>query len=152
MDLKRYFQTHELVGRKTYELLGEEAWQVFDTDTLQCLLIMREGINKPFYVNNWAWGGDKQERGFRSNVQSLSKGKTLANQLYLSGHIMGKAVDFVVKGMTAEQARDWIEANGTLFPCKVRLEDKDKNLMPISWVHFDTKYQESNPKVYRFNA
>ena len=150
-DLSNYFKVHELVGRRTYETLGEDAWQVFDTDTLHCLLIMRKGINKPFSINNWFWGGQFSQRGFRSNISQIVKDKTLANKIYLSGHPIGKAFDFQVTGVDAELVRNWIEAHASLFPCKIRLEWR-KNGVPISWVHFDTKYKESNPKVYKFDV
>jgi hypothetical protein len=148
--LKQYFKPYELVGKRTHEKLGGDSWQVFDTDTLHCLLIMREGINKPFTINTWFNGGQYDERGFRSNVQFIPKDKTLRNRLYLSGHVMGKAFDFKVSGMESEDVRNWIEANADLFPCKVRLEWR-KGGVPISWVHFDTKQIAGFPKVYKFN-
>jgi len=161
-ELKDYFIIQELVGPDTYKLLGEESWQVYDTDTLHCLLLMRLKIDKPFTVNNWHKGGSYDERGFRSNIQPIVKSKTEKNQLYLSGHLMGKAIDFTVKDMTPEQVRDWIEQNADIFPCKIRLEwkkkDTNKNsptfgkMIPITWVHFDTKQDSTKPKIYKFNV
>lgn len=148
--LKEYFKPYELVGKRTYEKLGGDSWQVFDTDTLHCLLIMREGIDKPFTVNTWFNGGKYDERGYRSNVQDIVKRKTLRNSLYLSGHPMGKAFDFKVSGMESEDVRNWIEDHADEFPCKVRLE-WHKGGTPISWVHFDTKQIAGLPKVYKFN-
>lgn len=150
-ELKKYFKTQELVGEETYKKLGKDSWQVFDKETLHCLLIMRYSIGKPFTVNTWHNGGIYDERGFRSNIQEIVKDKTEKNTLYLSGHPIGKAFDFTVKDMEAEAVRDWIEAFKNLFPCKIRLEWR-KDGVPISWVHFDTKWTEGNPKIYKFDV
>ena len=159
--LKDYFDIKELVGPDTYNYLKEQAWQVFDTDTLTCLLIPRVGIDLPFNVNNWHKGGIYDERGFRSNIQPIVAGKTKKNILYLSGHPLGKAFDYQVTGMDAENVRNWIELHEDEFPCKVRLEwkktDNDKKSLtygekiPITWVHFDTKQIDDKPKIYKFN-
>jgi hypothetical protein len=152
-ELKKYFDIRELVGRDVFKLFGKNAWQVFDTDLLHTLLVVRVKIDRPITANNWHKGGSYDERGFRSNIQPIVKNKTLKNQLYVSGHPLGKAIDFVVKGMTAEEVRDWLEENQELLPYKIRLEWKiQKTGLPISWVHLDTKYTEENPKVYKFNV
>lgn len=151
--LKKYFAAHELVDKQTHDRFGDESWQFFDTDTLHTLLVLREGINKPFDINNWFWGGQYSERGLRTNLGSICKGKTLSNRLYLSGHVLGKAFDFKVKGMDSEDVRNWIKANESILPCKIRLEHiMNSTGKPITWVHFDTKYIESKPKVYFFNV
>ena len=149
--LRDYFEVQELVGELTFNMLGSESWQVFDTDTLHCLLIIREGINLPMIVNNWHKGGKFDERGYRSNLQYIAKNKTLSGVLYISGHVLGKAIDFVVVGMDAEDVRTWIEDNADLFPCKIRLE-WCMNGKPITWVHYDTKQVPKLPKVYKFNV
>jgi hypothetical protein len=150
-DLKNFFAIHELVGKDVYEKHGDNAWFVFRTETLHCLLIMRKGIGRPFEVNNWFWGGAYDERGYRSNIQEIVKSKTLKNKLYVSGHPLGCAIDYKVKGMHAERVRDWILENEDLFPCKIRLEHK-KNGKPITWLHFDNKDYENNPKIYLFDV
>ena len=154
--LKNFFDIRELVGPDTHNKLQDQAWQVFDTDTLTCLLIMRVGIDKPFNVNNWHKGGSYDERGFRSNIQPIVKGRTNKNKLYLSGHPIGKAFDYQVSGMNAEDVRNWIEMNAKEFPCKVRLEWKKKDkfgvYQPITWVHFDTKHDSTKGKIYKFNV
>ena len=151
--LVNYFGIYELVDEQTYNRFGEEAWQFFDTDTLHVLLIIREGIDKPIDINNWKWGGVYDERGLRTNVCDIVSRKTRANKLYLSGHVLGKAIDFKVKGMKSEDVRHWIQDNEDLFPCKIRLEHiKTKTGNPISWVHYDTKHISDKPKIYWFNV
>lgn len=151
--LSNYFGVYELVDKQVFETFGETAWQFFDTEALHTLLVIREGINKPIDINNWKWGGNYQERGLRTNVGNISKRATNRGKLYLSGHVLGKAFDFKIKGMKSEDVRFWIDDNQDLLPCKIRLEHiKLKTGNPISWVHFDVKQLQKNPKVYWFNV
>jgi len=150
-SLKKYFIIQELVGPEMYKKHGDNSWFVFETDTLHSLLIMRVGINKPFTINDWFWGGIYSQRGYRDTTQKIIKDKVDAGILYVSGHPLGCAFDFKVKGMNSERVRIWIEEHADLFPCKIRLEWK-KNGVPITWVHFDCKWYENNPKIYKFNV
>ena len=149
--LKNYFAIHELVGPDVYFKYKDNSWFVFQTDALHCLLIMREKIGKPFTINNWFWHGQYDERGFRDNLSHIFREKTFEDKLYLSGHVLGCAFDFKVKNMSSPEVRNWIVNNPNLFPCKIRLENR-LNGKPISWVHFDTKYYEKNPKIYLFDV
>jgi hypothetical protein len=148
--LKNYFAAHEVVDKQTYNKFRDESWQFFDTETLHTLLVLREGIDKPFDINNWFWGGSYDERGLRTNLSDIVKGKNRKNILYLSGHVLGKAFDFKVRGMDSEDVRNWIVAHSDEMPCKIRLEHH-LNGKPISWVHFDTKWETKNPHVYLFD-
>lgn len=139
-ELKNYFKITELVGSRTASKYGEVGWRFFETNALHALLILRKNIDKPVFCNR----GNLEQRGLRTNVQHLVKDKTERNQLYISAHILGRAFDLDVQGMTAEEVRDWIEENADLFPFKIRLEDG------VTWVHIDTIDEEKNPKIYRF--
>jgi len=141
--IKKYFSISELVGSHTVSTYGEKAWRFLDYRALHALLIVREGIGKSVTVNH----GGAEQRGLRTNIQPLVKNKTLSNKLYISAHIQGKAFDFDVEGMTAQEVRDWITAHSDLFPFKIRLEEDGNK---ITWVHMDVIYEEKNPKVYKF--
>ena len=139
--LGKYFKIKELVCSHTYAKFGEKAWQFLDTDLLYCLLLLRESILcKPMVVNyNGHW-----QRGLRCNMCQLVKEKS---GVYLSAHCLGKAVDFSVQGMSAQEARRLIKLHAPSFPCNIRLE-KD-----VSWVHFDVLQQWGvTDKVYEFKA
>ena len=140
-ELGQYFEIKELVGSRTARRYRERSWRFLSTNILHALLIVRQGIGKSITVNS----GGREQRGLRTNIQPLVKDKTYRNKLYISAHLLGRAFDFDVKGMTAEQVRDWIENNAHLFPFKIRLEDG------VSWVHMDDIDEPQNPKVYRFN-
>lgn len=140
-DIKKYFGIKELVGGRTYRTHYERAWRFLDYRLLYSLLIVREEIGKAITVNH----GRMEQRGLRTIAQQIVKNKVYNNKLYISAHLLGKAVDFDVKDMTAQQVRDWIVANQNLFPYKIRLEDK------VSWVHMDVIWESKNKKVYLFD-
>lgn len=147
-ELKKYFNIHELVDEPVYSIFGERAWRFFSTDLLHSLLIIRKQLNKPMTINTWKWGGRFSQRGLRHNQSSMVRSKS---RPYLSAHMMGKAVDFNVKGITPNEVRLWIVNHADLFPCKIRLE---RNLRgnPINWVHLDIVDEEKNPKIYLFDV
>ena len=139
--LGRYFQVSELVCDHTFAKWGEASWQFLDTDYLHALLIIRRDILQvPMTCNH----SGATQRGLRCNRCELVKEK---EENYLSSHILGKAGDFTVKGLTAEEARTRIKQNARLLPCSIRME------AGVSWLHFDTLPQSGiNEKVYEFRA
>ena len=140
-ELHEYFQIRELVCSHIYSKWGERAWQFLDTDFLECLLIIRRDILKEPMICNT---GDSEQRGLRCNRCEIVKEKT---SVYLSSHILGKAGDFTIEGMTAQVARSLIRNNAHLLPCPIRMESG------VSWLHFDVLPQYGiDQKVYEFNA
>lgn len=138
-DLHKYFQISELVCEHTFTRWGERAWQFLDTDYLACLLIIRRDILQlPMICNHKG----ANQRGLRCNRCEMVKEKSNA---YLSSHVLGKAGDFTVQGLTAQQARERIKAMAHLLPCNIRLE------AGVTWLHFDVLPQYGiNHKVYEF--
>ena len=141
-QLSEYFGVKELVCPHTYKKHKENSWQFLDTMWLWCLLVIRRDILKvPMTCNN---GTTYTQRGLRCNLCEIVKGK-ITN--YLSSHLFGKAGDFSVKGMTAEQARKKIKEKADLLPCAIRLE------AGVSWLHFDVLPQCGvDEKVYEFKV
>lgn len=144
MNIKNYFGIKELVCRHVYEQWGERSWQFLDDRLLDTLAVIREKIDKPIMVNNWARGGAYSQRGLRCNVCQLVREKTDLQKVYLTAHLQGKAVDFNVSGMGAEEVRQWIVKNQILLPYPIRLE---KN---VSWVHLDVRNDGAQNKVLFF--
>ena len=140
-EIRKYFEIDELVCDHTYARWKEQAWEFLDTDYLHCLLVIRRDIlKKPMWCN----GAGKKQRGLRCNLCQRVKEKKV---LYLSSHILGKAGDFTITGMSAEQARQAIKANANLLPCNIRIE------RAVSWLHFDVLPQYGiTAKVYEFNG
>lgn len=140
-EIKKFFDVDELVCDHTYAKWGQSSWQFLDTYYLAVLLIIRRDIlKKPMYCN----GNSTHQRGLRCNRCPMVRQKS---SVYLSSHILGKAGDFSVQGMTAQQARDAIKANQHLLPCPIRMESG------VSWLHVDVLPQYGiNQKVYEFNG
>lgn len=140
-NVRKFFDIDELVCNHTAAKWGDRAWQFLDTDYLHALLIIRRDILK---APMWCNSSTLHQRGLRCNLCELVAGKKVN---YLSAHILGKAGDFTVEGMTAEEARQRIKANAHLLPCNIRLEGG------VSWLHIDVLPQESViAKVYEFRA
>lgn len=138
-ELHKYFQIRELVCEHTHSEWGERAWQFLDTNYLACLLVIRRDIlQQPMTCNH----DEATQRGLRCNLCQIVKDK---DKLYLSSHVLGKAGDFTVKGLTAQEARSRIRNNAHLLPCPIRMESG------VSWLHFDVLPQfEITAKVYEF--
>ena len=107
-------------------MYGENAWQFLSTCYLETLLVIREQIlAAPMYCNT----SNLTQRGLRCNLCPIVANK---HSLYLSAHILGKAGDFTVRGLSAEEARNNIIQNSHLLPYPIRME---KN---VTWLHIDT--------------
>lgn len=139
-QLNEYFSIGELVCPHILNEWGTRAWQFLVTDYLHALLIIRRDILKvPMLCNN---GTTYTQRGMRCNLCQIVKNKL---KLYISSHLLGKAGDFSVIGMTAEKAREKIIEHADLLPCNIRLEGG------VDWLHIDTLPQEGiTNKVYVF--
>lgn len=142
-EIKYYFSIDELVCDHTYAKFGAvQSWNFLDTVYLHALLVIRRDIlRKPMWCNSKT----KHQRGLRCNRCEMVRGKS---SVYLSAHVLGKAGDFDVTGMTAEQARQKIKENAHLLPCPVRLEKG------VSWLHIDVRPDDTRPgqKVIEFSA
>ena len=139
--IRPYFDIDELVCDHTFKKWGQQAWQFLDTDYLHCLLVIRRDIIKrPMWCN----GTQKKQRGLRCNRCDMVKSKST---VYLSSHILGKAGDFTITGLSAENARKLIKENAGLLPCNIRMEKG------VSWLHFDVLPQYGvTDKVYEFSS
>lgn len=141
LQLRQFFQVRELVCDHTFSQWGERSWQFLDTAYLHNLLIIRRDILQVPMVCNYEW---MTQRGLRCNRCQLVKDKT---KVYLSAHVLGKAGDFSVQGITAQEARSRIRNNAHLLPYPLRIEGG------VSWLHIDTLPQYGiNSKVYEFKA
>jgi hypothetical protein len=136
----KYFRIAELLPKDIFESLGDKAWSLFDSNLLDALDGVREFFDKPVTVNTWHNGGAFQYRGWRPADSIVGAPKSM--------HKLGKAVDFTVSGMTAQEVRDAIvlAQNHKLLVNIQRMEDK------TSWVHIDTgPVPEGKHRIYLFN-
>ena len=138
-ELHRFFQVRELVCSHVFSKWGERSWQFLSTDYLHNLLVIRRDIlQMPMMCNH----DGAEQRGLRCNMCKMVKEKKAA---YLSSHILGRAGDFSVQGLTAQEARSRIRTMQNLLPYPMRMEGG------VSWLHIDTLPQFGiEAKVYEF--
>lgn len=144
--IKRYFDIQELVCKHVYDKFGDSAWAFFDERMLDTLYVIRTKLNKPIYVNDWQIGGNLSQRGLRCTRCALVVEKVRLEKVYMSTHMQGNGIDFDVKGMTAQEVREWIVKNQILLPYPVRLE------ADVNWVHLDLRTDGKQGKVTFFHA
>lgn len=140
-ELHRFFQVRELVCSHVFSKWGERSWQFLSTDYLHNLLVIRRDIlQMPMVCNH----DGAEQRGLRCNMCRMVKEKKAA---YLSSHILGRAGDFSVQGLTAQEARSRIRTMQNLLPYPMRMEGG------VSWLHIDTLPQFGiTAKVYEFQG
>jgi hypothetical protein len=171
----KHFELYELVCPHVYYQDGELAWGFLDQKQLILMDWIRDQLGE-VSVNNWYQEyrnsafvlyiidcvNNKRpilvsneptppatllyQRGLRCNICGLSYAKTQAGIIYVSGHFLGKADDFDVKGMTAGQVRQWLLQHQEEIPYPIRLE---KN---TSWVHMDCEDNLTGEKVQLING
>ena len=138
--LKENFKIQELVCKHCYNKFGDKSWQFLSTELLSTLYILRTKVLKqPMIVNH----ANLTQRGLRCNMCSLVRTK---KYIYLSAHVLGKAVDFTVPGKTADQVRQIIKDNIDKFEYPIRLEEG------VNWVHIDCYTLDSNKKLTTFSC
>lgn len=140
-ELHQFFQVRELVCGHTFSRWGERSWQFLDTAYLHNLLVIRRDIlQSPMVCNH----DEAEQRGLRCNRCQIVRDKS---ENYLSAHVLGKAGDFTVKGLTAQEARSRIRNNADRLPYPLRMEGG------VNWLHIDTLPQFGiTAKVYEFQG
>lgn len=121
----RHFGVKELVPPSVYNALGEKSIILMDWRILYTLDSAREIFNAPIIVNNWHTGGKFTQRGFRDDVNTGAK---------YSQHRYGRAVDFDVKGVSAEEVRKEIIRNQNNYFSHITVLESD-----VKWVHMDCR-------------
>ena len=141
----QHFHLTELVCKEVYDKFGDKSWLFLDEKIIITIDTIRRLLNKPITINDWYEGGKFSQRGLRCNICSIPKGKTIKDELYMSAHCLGMAVDFNVEGLTEADIHLWIAVNKDKLPYNMRIENDT-----IGWVHLDC-YNNGN-KLTFFNA
>lgn len=127
----KYFKAYELVPKTVYEELGEDAFEWIDPKLMTALEYIRERLGT-VTINTWKQGGALQYRGLRTKESKHYSTK--------SQHCVGKAADFDVKGMTAQEVREWLIDNRE-EPALAPITFIE---MAVHWVHIDIRPAVSN--------
>ena len=136
MYICKNFKIYELVPQELITLPEEYLWGLFDQNLLRVIDRLRDELGKPITINTWKNNGEFSLRGFRPKSTKIGAKN--------SPHKKGKALDFDVFGMTAQQVRDYIIKNHAKFP-EIKRMEKD-----VTWVHIDT-VPNKNDALYLFH-
>lgn len=129
MTFEEIFKPEELVSKAHYQTFTNksEIYELFDDKLKAVIVWLRNTIDKPFICNDWSYSKAKKVynyRGYRWTDCSEGAPK--------SAHKKGKALDFIIVGMTANEFRKWIKEHINEIPFSIRIEDCK------TWNHVDT--------------
>jgi hypothetical protein len=141
-----YFNIAEVTCPEVYHKYSEFAWNFFDMRLIVTMEAIRMRLNKAITVNDWQSHGQFSQRGLRCPQCDLIQNIYAKDELFMDPHALGKAWDFDVQGMVAEEVRQYLIQNKNLWPYSFRLENQ------VSWVHLDTYNQSLTDKVILFNT
>lgn len=121
----KYFLIAELVSKDTYRKLGSKALLTLDYRILKTADTLREFFCKPIKVNDWFTGGRRNYSGYRNPNCTVGS--------VFSQHRFGRALDMIIKDVSAKDARKAIMSNQNHFPYITAIEDG------VSWLHIDCR-------------
>jgi len=138
------FRIEELVSSHLFQLLGDNAWKLFDKGFLEDVDkfvtdIKRDLGVKSVTVNNWLWNGKFSQSGFRE--QNSSTGVTK------STHKMGMALDLKFNGCTIREAYNYLLKNQSKYSRIHRVESLE---FTPTWLHIDCR-DVGKKEIHVFN-
>lgn len=127
--ISKYFRIEELVDKKTYEIRGEKAWELFSSDFITMIDTFKEMFPKgTITINNWLWGGNRQWSGLRTPDSPYYSPYSM--------HPLANGADMVFSAYSSEEVRATVKAKPVIFSMVRGLEDD------VSWVHADTRNRD----------
>lgn len=128
MKITKNISLEEVVPKDIYSSYGEGALRFIDLKVVYLAQDIRSYFDKPITINNWINNGNFNFRGFRPHYYSEKK-SSIASQ-----HRFGRALDFDIKGISAEEVREQlIKYRDNKFKDLTGLE------MSVRWVHIDVR-------------
>lgn len=128
--ISTYFYLYELVPKEIYERWGERSISFLDKKILLLADFIRDRFGKPMIINNWHEGGLFSYRGFRQ--RSCEVGGDL------SQHRFGRAIDFNISGLTAQEVYKDIIDNQDMY-MKAGATTVEGIEFTTGWTHIDIR-------------
>ena len=119
------FIIKEFVPPEIWEVESEKSLNHIDARILESIEQIRTHFGSPVIINNWCYGGQFKYRGYRPAECTIGAAKSL--------HRSGRALDFDVVGLAAQDVRAEILKNEKKFPHIKRMETG------VNWVHIDLR-------------
>ena len=126
------FYLDEFIDPITYSERGERSIQLMDMRIILAIQHLREVINKPITINNWASRGQFRESGLR-------RADTRTGARW-SQHKYGRALDFRVSGMTPREVHQVIHQHERTFIERQWITTLEDARDTPSWTHIDCRY------------
>lgn len=125
-------------------------WRLMDSRVLWTADQLRD-IFGPMIVNDYMFGGNNEQRGFRDPLELLDKNHyNNTNQYkplfssFTSQHCFGRALDTKIVNYLSETVRQYIIRNKKKEQFK-HITAIEKN---VSWLHFDTRSYKKEQKGF----
>ncbi len=125
MKVSKNFSLQEFVSALIFDRYEEKALWFIDPRIIESAQALRDNLDVPLTINNWAYGGDRYMSGLRTQEMSIYRP--------FSQHSFGRAVDIISPEITAEKMRKHILQNQDLYPHITTLEGN------VTWLHMDCR-------------
>ena len=130
-----FFRIEELVPPAVFARRGSKAWQLIDPRLVKSIdAIKRRFPNGTMTINNWKWGGIREQSGLRT-MDFYSTGEKMEESF--SQHKYGRAIDCVFSRYSTEEVRQYIINNPGEFPYVKGIE------LGTDWLHIDVRNSET---------
>lgn len=127
------FYLDEVMHPEVYKKFGAKSRWFIDQRLVDIVQYIRTKTGKPITINTWFDGGRFKERGLRNpNTSTGAK---------YSQHKFGKALDFIVSGMSADEVREKILGEWKADLMGLGLTAIEAG---VSWVHIDIRNTGEN--------
>ena len=139
MYIPEYFKASELVPKMIYDIFGDDSFYFLDEKILRIADRIRDHFGAPMMVNNYAKG--LHNRGYRLPLSNVGSP--------LSTHKTGRALDFNIDGLSAEDVyMDIITHEKEFFDMGIRRVEKLEHTP--TWTHIDIK-ETNKDIIYYFD-
>lgn len=130
IPISENFSVQEFVPRIIWNRYGPKAIWFVRPETVALAQFYREWFDTPVFINNWWWGGPRQNRGYRTP-------NTRVGSLY-SQHKMGAAFDCNLKNLSPDRVRQEIMDNQAEF-MEAGLTTLEDGAFAPTWIHSDIR-------------
>jgi len=131
MKVAPNFDIREFIPPEIFTIYGSSSTWFISPQLITLAQFIRDYFGTSLTINTWHRGGVFKERGYRT------PGSTTGSKF--SQHKRGAAIDFTIKGLTADEVRRTILDNQQVFLAQGLTTIEDEEFAP-TWVHADIRH------------
>ena len=131
IQISDHFYLDEFIDPIIYGKLGQRSLGFIDKRMIEAAEYIRNGLNSPLVINNWATGGQYRESGLRRYET-----RTGAS---MSQHKFGRAIDIKVKGYTPTEVHEFIIKNERFLVQSQIITTLEAVKDTPTWTHLDCR-------------